>query len=699
MSDTGIFVRSWPQQSRLHPRRGGWWRAVVATVAVVAGGAAGASAQEQANYFREHYEKREVMIPMRDGVELFTAIYVPRDAGKSDGATYPFLLLRTPYSSAPYGEDQYRVWLPPEPAYAEDGYIFVVQDVRGKFMSQGAFVNMRPHVPPPAPGQVIINESTDTFDTIEWLVKNVAGHNGRAGIWGISYPGFYASAGSIDAHPALVAASPQAPIADWWFDDFYHHGAFFLPHFFGFFSSFGQPRPEPTTQWNRGVDFPTPDGYAFYMSIEPLTKVDELYYHNNIAFWHEVIAHPTYDAFWQSRNILPHLQKMAPATLVVGGWFDAEDLYGALNTYEAIEKQNKGAWNGIVMGPWRHGGWHRGSGDHLGDIDFGGDTNRFFVQEVERPFFQYWLKDAPDEVIARRRAVIRGEAGAAQARLDDPPVGIAEATMFETGANRWRRFQTWPPSELEPRRLYFQPAGGLAFTKPPAAPTSQYDEFLSDIDRPVASFEQITTRMPADYMTADQRFASRRPDVLVYQTEPLTEPVTLAGPLRATLWVSTTGTDADWMVKLIDVFPPDAKDTRHVRKGEALGGYQMMVRSEAFRGRFRKSYSKPEPFSPNEPTEVEVPLQDVLHTFEPGHRIMIQVQSTWFPLVNRNPQKYVENIFKAQAEDYIDATHRVYRDNHRPSYVSVLVLPEGVGEIVARPTDAAPAASDSDDED
>ena len=493
-----------------------------------------------------------------------------------------------------------------------------------------------------------VDESSDTYDTIEWLIHNVKYHNGRVGMWGISYPGFYAAAGMIDAHPALKAVSPQAPIADWWYDDFHHHGAFFLPHAFNFEIRFGQPRPEPTTYSAKPMDLDTPDGYQFFMDLGPLSHANERYMRDRVQMWDNLVTHPNYDDYWRARNLLPHLKKVAPAVLIVGGWFDAEDLYGALNIYRQVETDNPGIHNMIVMGPWAHGGWSRGRGDHLGNIDFESPASRYFQHRIEAVFFHSYLKEGT-------------------------PATLAEASMFETGVNRWRYFDQWPPQEMKHQRFYLSSDDRLSEEAPSGEGTA-YDEFVSDPHRPVPFTEDIDIGMTRAYMTDDQRFAARRPDVLVYQTRPLDHPITLCGPLVADLHVSTSQTDADWVVKLIDVFPPDAKDNKFVRPGMHMGGYQMMVRSEVLRGRFREDPSQPKPFASDEPTSIKLPLQDVLHTFRPGHRIMIQIQSTWFPLIDRNPQKYVDNIFLAQPSDFVKATHRVYRDAQHPSSIEVGTL-------------------------
>ncbi len=600
-------------------------------------------AQDPAQAIRDIYEKREVQIPMRDGVKLFAAIYSPKDRSKS----YPILLNRTPYSVRPYGEDEYRSSLGPSEVFVREGYVFVYQDVRGCFMSEGEFVNVRPHID--AKRAQEIDESSDAYDTIDWLVKNVPNNNGRVGMWGISYPGFYAAAGMIDAHPALKAVSPQAPIADWFWDDFRHHGAIWLPHTFNFFASFGPVRDGLRKDWGPDFEHGTQDGYQFFLELGPLKNADERYFKGKIPFWKEALEHCDYDSFWQARNLLPHLHKVAPAVLVVGGWFDAEDLYGPLKIYRAVEQANPGVFNALVMGPWSHGGWARSDGDRLGNVHFGAKQSLWYREEVELPFFEHHLKD--------------------EAKPE-----IAEATVFETGANRWRSFQQWPPKEAREKALYIKEGGKLGWDEPAG---KGFDAFVSDPAKPVPFTEDVDIGMTNEYMTDDQRFASRRPDVLVYQTEPLAEDVSLAGPIQADLWVSTTGTDADWVVKLVDVFPPDAPDWEGMEPDQHMSGYQMLVRSEAIRGRFRQSYEKPEPFVPDQVTYVDLELLDVLHTFQKGHRIMVQIQSTWFPLMDRNPQEYMPNPSYADEKNFVRATHRVHRSKEHATRLRVGVLGGG----------------------
>lgn len=573
---------------------------------------------------REHYVKREVYIPMRDGTKLFTAIYLPRDSSRK----YPVLLNRTPYSIAPYGEDNYPAALRPSEHFAREGYIFVFQDVRGKNKSEGAFIDMTPHKPIKKSKQDV-DESTDTYDCIEWILKNIKNTNGKVGQWGISYPGFYTSAGMIDAHPALKASSPQAPICDWFTgDDFHHNGAFFLPHFFGFSYSFGQPRPAPTISTGKSFKYPTSDGYKFYLEyIGPLKNVNT-YYNNEIAFWNDVTQHETYDEFWKVRNLRPHLKNIKPAVLVVGGWFDAENLYGALQTYQSIEKQSPKTINSIVMGPWIHGGWNRTKGDYLGDISFQHKTSLYYRDSIEFPFFNYYLNG-------------KGS------------YKPTEAIMFETGTNSWKKYDYWPPRNSTPQTYYLS-AGKLL-----SEPSTSAETFISDPKKPVPYMVNCETGMTKEYMVADQRFAAARPDVLVFQTEPQTADITYSGPIAVNLKVATTNTDADWIVKIIDVYPDDAPADSVNGKLVKMGGYQMLVRGDVMRGKFRNSFDKPEAFVPNQTTNVSFTLNDINHTFRKGHRLMIQVQSTWFPLVDRNPQQFI-NIFEANESDFMKATHTVY---------------------------------------
>jgi hypothetical protein len=600
-----------------------------------------------ADAVRAAYTKHEVYVPMRDGVRLYTAVYTPKDRSQP----YPILLLRTPYSIAPYGSNQYRASVGPSTFFARDKYIVVYQDVRGRWMSEGVFEHVRPHKPAKS-GPKDIDESTDTWDTIEWLLKNVENHNGRVGMWGISYPGFYAAAGMIDAHPALKAVSPQAPVADWFSaDDWHHNGALLLAHAFGWFSGNGWAFTKPTTTYpgppiNRGTE----DGYEFYMRLGPVRNVNEKYFKNQVAFWNEMMTRDRRDDWWKARNIRPHLKGIKPAVMTVGGWFDAENLFGALEVYRAVERQSPGAENILVMGPWVHGGWAGNMGDALGDVRFDAPTSEYYREHIELPFFNRHLKDGPAHQ-------------------------LPEAYVFETGTNQWRRFDTWPPRGVTERSVYFHASGRLSFDPPATEGDASADEYLSDPRKPVPSTPGIASGMAQRYMVDDQRFAARRPDVLVYQTDPLEADLTVVGRLVPVLHVATTGTDADWIVKLIDVYPdryPDEKGNAN----STMGGYQQLVRGEVMRGKFRNSLDTPEPFTPNKAAKVEFEISDTFHTFRRGHRIMVQVQSTWFPLIDLNPQKFM-NINEATDADFQKATHRVFRSRNLPSGVRIGVLARG----------------------
>jgi len=606
-----------------------------------------------AAFVREAYTKHEHLVPMRDGTRLFTAVYVPKDAGPAK--RYPILMTRTPYSVAPYGIDAYPASLGPSEAAAREKFVFAYQDVRGRMMSEGTFVDVRPVLPKKGPKDV--DETTDAWDTVDWLVKNVPHNNGKVGTWGISYPGFYAAMAAIDAHPALVAVSPQAPVADWFAgDDFHHNGALFLAAAFNFYVRFGQPREGPTTKWAPKFDHGSVDGYRFFLEAGPAAGLSK--HMEGVAFWDDLMAHETYDAYWQARNTRPHLKGIRPAVLTVGGWYDAEDAFGALETYRAIERQSPGASNRLVVGPWWHGGWARSEGESHGRVTFGQKTSVRYREEIELPFFLHHLKGGPDPK-------------------------LPEATVFETGRNLWRSFDAWPPREAKATSFRLGSGGALSADAPPAG-SAVVAEWVSDPAKPVPYVESVEIGMDADYMTADQRFASRRPDVAVWQTPPLDGDVTVAGPVEVSLSVSTSGTDADWVVKLIDVWPDDvpveawewtprnAWDEKPTRS--KLGGNQQLVRGEPFRGRFRKSLSSPEAFTPGKVETVAFAMPDVLHTFRRGHRIMVQVQGSWFPLVDRNPQTFVP-IRSAKESDFRPATMRVHDGAQSPSRVVLPVLP------------------------
>ncbi|MEM6471341.1 MAG: CocE/NonD family hydrolase [Planctomycetota bacterium] len=619
----------------------------------------------RAETIRAGFAKYEYMIPMRDGTKLFTAVYVPYDASASN--RYPMLMVRTPYGSGPYGADQYRTRLGPSAEFEEEGFIFVYQDVRGRNLSEGDFVNMRPHIENKSGNQ--FDESTDTYDTIDWLVKNISYNNGRVGQWGISYPGFYSSAGCIDSHPALKAVSPQAPIADWFFDDFHRNGAFVLPMAFNFFSRFGVPRPEPTAVGPERFDHRTRDGYRFFLELGPMANVNKKYFKGGIPFWNDLTEHPNYDEFWQSRNILPHLKNVSASVMVVGGWFDTEDLYGPLMTYQSIEKLNPKTHCTLVMGPWYHGQWNSNPGRSLGDADFGFDTADIFRDQFQFPFFVQALK---------------GEG----------PPDLPEAFVFETGANRWRSYDQWPPKDANKSSMFFSSGGELSSERQTTeggrsgltrvlgnsanvlTATAEQTAWVSDPNKPVPYTEEITTRWARDYMTEDQRFAGRRPDVLVFRTDVLEEDLTLAGPITAKLFFSTTGESADLIVKLIDEFPGEpvhrAVDTPI--PSDFQSGRQQLVRAGVMRGRFRNSVENPEPMVSGEVTSIDVPLRDVHHTFKAGHRLMIQVQSTWFPFVDRNPQTWVDSIFEATETDFQTQIHRLHHSKTYSSRIEFLEL-------------------------
>jgi uncharacterized protein len=583
------------------------------------------------------YTKQEVMIPMRDGVSLFTSILVPKDGSEP----HPILLRRTPYSCRPYGAAAFPESVPLQmERYLREGYIVVCQDVRGRYMSEGEYANVRPYIPVKS-GPQDIDETTDTWDTVDWLVKNLDSDNGKVGISGISYPGFYTWMGTIDAHPAVAATSPQAPVSKWMAgDDFFHNGAFLLPHAYDFYSAFGWPRPAPKSEPDQGLDKGTPDEYRFFLEMGPLSNADKLYLHNQVAFWDTLTMNGQWNDFWAARNILPHLKELRPATLVVGGWFDTENLFGALNSYAANERQSPEASNTLVMGPWHHGQWGSSRGDSLGAIAWGSATSVFYTDSIEGPFFDHWLKGAPDP-------------------------GLPEAYVFDTGAKAWRRFDAWPPAGTSDVPLYLQPEGALGFQPPPAA-GREYDEYVHDPSNPVPYTSEIVEWYDPAFMLEDQRFASRRPDVLDYTTPALEEDVTVAGPIQVSLTVSTSGTDADWVVKLVDVFPDSVSGGDPV----PLSGYQMLVRGDVLRGKFRNGLDRPEAFRPGVPTPVTFTLQDAFHTFRKGHRIMVQVQSSWFPMVDLNPGTFTD-IFKATEADFHSTTQRVYRSPSRPSGLTV----------------------------
>jgi putative CocE/NonD family hydrolase len=584
------------------------------------------------NTVSENYTKKEVHIKMRDGASLYTAIYTPKDHSKK----YPIIMQRTPYSCTPYGPNEFKKSIGPSDTMMKEGYIVVYQDVRGRWMSDGLYDNMRAFIPNKK-SKNQVDEASDTYDTIDWLVKNATNNNGNVGVWGIPYPGFYATYSLLSRHPALKAVSPQACISDFFFDDFHHNGAYLLSYWKAT-PLFGIQKEERTTKsWYTLPDLGTKDDYQFFMDAGPLSNLDKFYGKDN-EFWQQLKDHSSYDEFWQKRGILQHLKDIKPAVMTVGGWFDAEDLYGPLNTYSTIEKTSKN-YNTIVMGPWSHGDWSRnGAKAVIGNINFGDSISGFYQKNIEANFFRHFLK----------------ENGKGQNKLP-------EAYVFDTGDKDWKTYDVWPPKNAAKESFYL--ANDKLMTAVPIE--VGFQEFISDPKKPVPFTEDINQKgiTPRKYMTDDQRFSARRPDVIVYETEVLKDNMTLAGDILAQLQVSTSGTDADWIVKVIDVFPSDEPETAEVAPYLKMSNYHMMVRSEVMRGRFRNSFINPEPFVANQKTAVDIKLQDVMHTFKKGHKVQIQIQSTWFPLIDLNPQTFVENIFYAKPEDFKKKTHRVYDDS------------------------------------
>ena len=601
-------------------------------------------------WVRENYYKIEKMLPMRDGVNLFTAFYIPKDSA----VKHPILFNRTPYTCSPYGEANINArlyesyWL----NYLKEGYIIAIQDVRGKFMSEGEFVDVRPFNPNKKGKE--IDEASDTYDAIDWMVNNIPGNNKRVGVFGISYPGFYSTMAALSGHPALKAVSPQAPVTDWFQgDDFHHNGAFMLMDGFGFYSGFGLPRPKPTKDWTPGFSVPSQDNYDFYLKTGALKNFSRIM-GDSIAFWTDLMNHPNYDAWWKARNARNFVTNIKPAILVVGGLFDAEDCFGAWNLYKAIEEKNPNTDNRLVIGPWFHGGWGgRSDGTYLGNVRFGQKTSEYYQKNIEIPFFNFYLK---------LKGTVRD---------------IAEATVFFSGENEWRNLKEWPLKEVQYTDIFMAADGKLSFNKKTAA-NKTYDEYISDPAHPVPYTEDVGLGRTREYMTDDQRFASRRPDVLTFATDVLQEDITLGGPLVADLMVSISTTDADFVVKLIDVFPDEFKyDEKEYGNGNGqtypMGGYQMLVRGEIMRGKFRNSFEKPEAFTPDKITEVKYTLPDVAHTFKKGHKLMVQIQSSWFPLADRNPQKFVD-IYKADDSDFQKATIKIYHDAANASKIILPVL-------------------------
>ncbi len=582
-------------------------------------------------WFVNNYSKKEVYITMRDGIKLFTSVYIPKDMKEK----HPFLMTRTPYSSAPYGENKFiQIWHSYKMRYAREGYIFVNQDVRGRYMSNGKFEDVRPFNKNKKGTE--IDEASDTYDTVDWLVKNINNNNGNVGVFGTSYPGFYSTEAALSGHPAIKAVSPQAPVTDWFMgDDFHHKGVFFQMDGFAFYPTFGKPHPAPTMNYGEGFTTDIKDNYKFYLDAGPVKNLSKMI-GDSIAFWHEMYQHPNYDEWWQARNARVGLYNVKPAMLWVGGLFDAEDSYGAWNSFKATEKQSPQTNNKIVMGPWYHGQWSR-EGSFLGNVRFGSNTSDYYQQQIEIPFFNYYLKN-------------EGNAPA-----------LSKANIFVTGENKWHQYSAWPPAESREETIYINADNKLSFS--PLTSTAKSYTYTSDPAHPVPYTEDVHNRRTREYMTDDQRFAERRPDVLTFSM-PVTEDITITGPVIADLVASITTTDADFDVKLIDVFPDNfdyANTTDSVGNGKEypMGGYQMLVRIETMRGKFRESFSKPVPFTPGQRTHVKFEMPDVAHTFKKGHRLMIQIQSSLFPLTDRNPQTFT-NIYTASEKDFKKSDISIY---------------------------------------
>ncbi len=611
-------------------------KATLLSLVFIGGMSFAQDAKADSAYVRDHYEKIEQLVPMRDGTKLFTAIYLPKDKSKK----FPVLLNRTPYTVSPYGANEYKKSLGNFPAEMREGFIFVYQDVRGKWMSEGVFEDVRPVNK--SKNKKAIDESTDTYDTLDWLAKNLKNYNQKAGVYGISYPGFYSTMSLVNSHPTLKAVSPQAPVTNWYLgDDFHHNGVLFLNDSFNFMSVFGVPRPTPITpdKGPKRPEFPIKDNYRFYLEGGSVKELEANYFKKNIKFYNDLFAHPDYDQFWQDRNPLPHLTNVKPAVMTVGGFFDAEDVYGAFETYKAIEKQNPNTTNMIVAGPWFHGGWVRAKGDTFGDMQFESNTSLYYQEKIELPFFNYYLKEKGN-------------------------FKPTEAHIFITGSNEWKQFETWPPKNISNQKMYLQSNGKIVFNKAiMSVPT--YDEYVSDPNKPVPYQGGVLESRSREYMVDDQRFSSNRPDVMVYQSDILAEDITLAGSVINHLFVSSTGTDADYVVKLIDVYPEDTPKFNN----KLMGGYQNLIRAEIMRAKYRNSFEKPEAMIPNQKTNVTYNMPDVGHTFKKGHRIMIQIQNTWFPLADRNPQQFM-NVYEATAKDFLKQTQRIYHD----SYIEIPVL-------------------------
>jgi putative CocE/NonD family hydrolase len=604
------------------------------------------SRSDRLGYIERNYHKSQHLIPMRDGVRLITHVYSPLD----NSVPHPILLYREPYGIEPY-DDVYRHSVIPSLFFAKAGYILVYQDIRGRARSEGSFNFMAPYIADKkSPSDV--DESSDAYDTIEWLLQNVPNHNGKVGVWGSSYPGFTAAMAAIDAHPAVAAVSIQAPMSDLFLgDDGHHSGAFYLAHYATYSYSVWVIREKPEPFHGRNFPFGTPDGYDFFLKLGTLKNITAAMFKEKNDMWEAAMAHETYDDYWKSRSIYRHLTGIKPAIMVVGGWYDGEDLLGTLRTYRTIEKRNPGIQNTLVMGPWMHSSWNRTYriNEQRGPFSFTG-TSAFYMEKIEFPFFDAHLRGV---------------------EMPSPP----EALVHDTGTNTWESYDIWPPARAELKKLAFSEKGRLLTAGESSSPGADFDEYVSDPAKPVPYTMQPNTQYNWDYFVEDQRFASSRPDVLVYASDPLTEDMKVAGPIAAELYVSTTGTDADWVVKVIDVYPGDTPDPKDNPLNVRMGNYQRLIRGDIIRGKFRESFENPEPFVPGKVTKVAFELPDVAHTFLKGHRIMVHVQSSWFPLFDRNPQRFC-SIREAGEEDFRKQTHRVYRTADYPSGIRMWVLPE-----------------------
>ncbi len=602
---------------------------------------------QRAEFIKDNYVKKEVYIPMRDGVRLFTAIYTPKDSN----GPYPILMAKTPYGIKPYGEENFPEKIGPSFYLEKEKYIFVHQDARGMFMSEGDMLQMTPHLPV-KPDSSFTDNSTDTYDAVDWLLQNT-NNNGKVGLWGISYRGFYASSGIIDAHPAIACSSPQAPISDWFIgDDAHHHGAFCLLPTYLFYEVVCQPQKPYSKEWPEVFDYPIVDAYNFFLNLGPLSKVNEDFFENKVPSWDSIYMHPNYDDFWQRRNILPHLKDIKPAVLVTGGLFDHENLYGSLQTYHAINKQGENEIR-LVLGPWNHGGWARTTGENFGILDFGESTSDVYQRTIETPFFNCHLKG--------------------MGNMKDIP----NIKVFTTGSNKWLSFNTWPPENIEPTSYYLNKENTISGMSPDNSGEA-FDAYLSDPNHPVP-YTQVfhPTRLfyNKEYMVEDQRFASARPDVLTFQSEILKDTSTAMGPVSANLFISSTSSDYDIVVKIIDVYPDTIKKDYPKEASVETAGYQQLVRTEIFRAKYRNSYEFPEAIVPDKVQNIQIKLNDIAHSFLPGHRIMVQIQSSMFPLYDRNPQVFM-NIYEAGKEDYQSATIKIYRSKDYSSSVKMGMLRE-----------------------